>query len=88
MDYKFIEPVHLYCGGARMRALRPGEAKKLLALGSVIRPQRRRVYRLDIKSPGRKSLPGIFRHSKNTYRERLPESGARLLQHRGMRLSG
>ena len=86
MNYRFVEPVLLCCGGMRIRELAPGEAERLLQLGCVIRPRNRRVRFLEIKAPSRKSLPGFRLHTPTTYRERLLDGTARLIQHKGMNL--
>ena len=86
MNYRFLEPVLLYCGGVHMRTLTPGEAERLLALGSVERPRNRRVRRLHVKAASRKVLPGFRLHTPTTYRERLLDGTARLIQHKGMNL--
>ncbi len=86
MNYRFVEPVLLYCGGVRMRELAPGEAERLLRLGCVIRPRNRRVRFLEVKAASRKALPGFRLHTPTTYRERLLDGTARLIQHKGMNL--
>ncbi len=86
MEYRFTQQVMLYAGGVHMRTLTPGEAERLLALGSVERPRNRRVRRLYVKAASRKVLPGFRLHTPTTYRERLLDGTARLIQHKGMNL--
>ncbi len=85
MEYRFAEPVLLYCGGMRMRALRAEEALRLIARGSVARPRRKVVRYLEIRHPGAKGLPGRTAGWRTVYRERLG-SGGTVWQHRFARL--
>ena len=86
MEYRFAQQVMLYSGGVHMRTLSPDEAERLLMLGSVDRPRRQRVHKLHIKAASRKVLPGFRLHTPTTYRERLLDGTARLIQHKGMNL--
>ena len=86
MNYRFVEGVSLCVGGVRMRMLTPDEAERLVALGCVERPRRQRVRRLEVKAASRKVLPGFRLHTPTTYRERLLDGTARLIQHKGMNL--
>ena len=87
MEYRFAQQVLLYCGGVYMRTLTPGEAERLLALGSVERPRQRRVRCLEVKAAARKSLPGFSLQTRFTYRERLLDGAACLTQHKRFALS-
>ena len=86
MEYRFTQQVMLYAGDVHMRTLSPDEAERLLALGSVERPRNRRVRRLYVKAASCKVLPGFRLHTPTTYRERLLDGTAHLIQHKGMNL--